>query len=292
MIILSLISSLLILLTVYVTSLRRKLKQACQKIRCLETTDLEKDKFFTVMAHDLNGFVNTGHAALQLYRSGVLPDKDAGFVLDSIEEKFHTASVTLQSLLNWGKLLFRGASISKCTFDMTAVINAELDLAKAAMRTKDIYVINELEFRQYVYADPEQCKFIIRNLINNALKFTRNNGIITIGISENVRPGFVVIAVKDSGIGMSPGKLEKVFFPFGESTEGTAREKGNGVGLMLCREYARRNGGDLWAESQNEIGTTFYLAVKSRTDHLTNQQSGVKDRTCHSPVAQYHEQFG
>lgn len=244
-----------------------QLRVARNRIRTLEALDLEKDKLFTVIGHDLNNFVNMGHAGLQLYRSGNLPVEEEQLILDGIEEKFYTASVTLQSLLNWGKSLFKGITINPGIFDGAALINAELHLAEATTRVKGIRVVNALPVHLHIYADLDHFKFIVRNLISNAVKFSRTNGTIAVNTTGENREGFVVIEVMDSGIGMSREKLQQVFFPFGASTEGTAKEKGNGIGLMLAREYARQNGGELWAESQDGKGTSFYLALRTH-QHL------------------------
>ncbi|MCH5719514.1 sensor histidine kinase [Niabella hibiscisoli] len=252
-----------IVLTIFIIYLYRQLKLARNRIRLLEALDQEKDKLFTVIGHDLNNFVGMGHAGLQLYRSGSLPVTDGQLILDGIEEKFYTTSVTLQSLLNWGKSVFKGVAIRQTAFDAAALISAELDLAKTTIKNKDLGVENTLASNLVVYADPDHVKFIIRNLLSNAIKFSRGGGAIALGGSVTTQKDFAVIAVRDSGVGMSEGQLRKVFYPFGSSTEGTAKEKGNGIGLMLCREYARTNGGDLWAESTDGIGTTFYLAVKT-----------------------------
>lgn len=246
----------------------RQLRSARNRIRLLEALDLEKDKLFTVIGHDLNNFVNMGHAGLQLYRSGNLPVTDQQLILDGIEEKFYTASATLQSLLNWGKSLFKGIAINPVAFNGTELINAELNLAGATTRVKGIMVVNSLPVNLHIYADLDHFKFIVRNLISNAVKFSRTDGTISINTTGEGREGFVVIEITDSGIGMPPEKLQQVFFPFGASTEGTAKEKGNGIGLMLGREYARQNGGELWAESQDGKGTSFYLALRTHQHQL------------------------
>ncbi|WP_114792693.1 HAMP domain-containing sensor histidine kinase [Niabella yanshanensis] len=263
--------TLLLLVTVLIAFLiyqYRQLQLARVRIRLLEALESEKDKLFTVIGHDLNGFVNMGHAGLQLYRLGNLTQDDKQALLDELEEKFYTASVTLQSLLNWGKSLFKGLTINPGVFDGTELIEAELNLAKATIKNKAIRVINKMPVPQPVYTDMDHFKFIIRNLVSNAVKFSRTAGAITIGTIDKGQEGFVVIVVTDSGIGMAKEKLKQVFFPFGPSTEGTAKEKGNGIGLMLCREYARQNGGELWAESRDGAGTSFYYAVKVHLHHL------------------------
>ncbi len=248
--------------------LYRQLQLARRRIRVLETLEAEKDKLFTVIGHDLNGFVHMGHAGLQLYRLGTLTQEEGQALLDEMEEKFYTASVTLQSLLNWGKSLFKGLTINPGVFDGVELIHAELNLAKATIKNKHITVINNMPGQLPVYTDLDHFKFVIRNLVSNAVKFSRAAGTITMGTMDKYHEGFVAIVVTDSGIGMSKEKLKQVFFTFGTSTEGTAKEKGNGIGLMLCREYARQNGGELWAESKDGAGTSFYFAVKTHLHHL------------------------
>ena len=97
--------------------------------------------------------------------------------------------------------------------------------------------------------------------ISNAIKYTFNGGEITVGADSNKITGFVVLYVADTGTGMAADLLAKVFSPE-QSMPGTADEKGTGIGLMLCKEFAYLNGGDIWAESEEGKGATFYLKVK------------------------------
>ena len=103
--------------------------------------------------------------------------------------------------------------------------------------------------------------FIIRNLLANAIKYSRPGGTITLRIHHDKKPGYIVLLVKDNGIGIAADRLPMVFHPV-NSTPGTQNEKGTGIGLMLCREFALLNGGDIWVESEAGNGATFYLAFK------------------------------
>ena len=255
---------LFLIVIIFVLVLFKQLRRARARIRELEQLNMEKDKLFTVIGHDLSGTINIGQSAMQLYRSGSLSAGEQELILDSIEEKFLLASVTLQSLLNWGKLLLKGVVLNPGTFNAAEIIHAELKLAEVVTRNKKITVINGIPADLSVYADVDHFKFIIRNLISNAIKFSRAGGAMGIKVSETRPQGFVVIGIIDSGVGMSQEKLKQIFYPFGSSTDGTAEEKGNGIGLMLCREYARKNGGDIWVKSENGVGTTFFVAMKSQ----------------------------
>ncbi len=95
------------------------------------------------------------------------------------------------------------------------------------------------------------------------MKFTHNNGSVTLSADDNARPGFVVFAVKDTGIGIGADKLEDIFKPFSLSTRGTADEKGTSIGLMLCKEFVTENGGEIWIETQEGKGSTFYFSLRA-----------------------------
>lgn len=255
--------SLVLVLVALLSMLYLQLRRACLRIQELEKLNVQKDKLLTVIGHDLSSTVKNTQPAIQLYRSGNLTTAEKNFLLDSMEENALQASVTLDSLLNWGKLQLKGITLNQSYFDAAEVIKIKLKFMETVAKNKNLTIVNNLQ-HMTVYVDIDQFRFITRNLLSNAIKFSRTGGTVEIAIVEAKQNGFVVIAVKDSGVGMSKQKLEQVFDAFNTSTEGTSKEKGNGIGLMLCKAYAKVNGGDLWAESEDHIGATFYLALKSR----------------------------
>jgi signal transduction histidine kinase len=113
-----------------------------------------------------------------------------------------------------------------------------------------------------VYADPSLFDFIIRNLIANALKYTPHGGAIKVNADTHSKPGFTVFEVKDNGIGMDKSVMGRIFSS-PKSTQGTDNEKGHGIGLMLCKEFAVLNGGDIWVESEPGKGASFFFSVKN-----------------------------
>ncbi len=252
-----------ILVSIFMIIHYLKIRRARRHIEQLEKVIIEKDKLFTVIGHDLNGMINSTLPALQLYRSDYVTPEERETLLDGIEERLYLASDTLQSLLNWGKLQLKGMTLNLEYFNAAEVINHKLSLTQAVTRHKALKIANLLPSEVNIYADINHFRFIMRNLLANAIKYSRAGGTIDIEMMDFYQPGFIVFSVKDSGIGMNREKLREIFKPYNASTEGTAEEKGNGIGLILCKEYAKKNGGDVWAESEEGIGTTFYLALKA-----------------------------
>jgi signal transduction histidine kinase len=250
-----LIAALLILYRKYLL-LRRQNKE-------LQQANAAKDKLFTIIGHDLHGSISSLQPIIELYR---LPDTTAEekeFLLESMEENTHTAVETLRTLLNWGKAQIKGITLEQTYFNATEVIKNKLNLFRIAVKRKHLIIVNNLPEETNIYADINHFKFITRNLLLNAVKFSKEGGTIEINALKYQQPEYVIFSIKDNGIGMEKDKLQQIFQPFATSTNGTANEKGNGIGLLLCKEYANENGGDIWAESKIDVGSTFYFALKT-----------------------------
>ncbi len=110
---------------------------------------------------------------------------------------------------------------------------------------------------------PTHFDFVLRNLLSNAIKFCNRNGSVEVHIEKSLMPYYVIFAVKDDGIGMSSKVKDSIFEAFNTSREGTAREKGTSIGLMLCKEFITENGGKIWVESEDGRGATFYFSLKA-----------------------------
>lgn len=140
-------------------------------------------------------------------------------------------------------------------------ITEAIEFKKMAAAEKNITVSDTTAADIRVHADPAHFDFVIRNLLANAIKYTYHNGHVSISASAGTKDGFIVFAVKDSGLGMDKKMLDLLFAPV-TSVVGTANEKGNGIGLMLCKEFAVLNGGDIWVTSEPGKGSVFYFSVK------------------------------
>jgi len=141
-------------------------------------------------------------------------------------------------------------------------ISESIALRKMKIAEKNITVTDSTPNDLYVLSDPALFDFIIRNLIGNALKYTRHGGYIRVNADMLSKTGFVIFAVQDNGIGIDEATRARIFNSL-KSTVGTDNERGHGIGLMLCKEFAVLNGGDIWVESEAGKGSTFYFSVKN-----------------------------
>jgi signal transduction histidine kinase len=139
------------------------------------------------------------------------------------------------------------------------VVDNKIKFLRLAAASKNLTMVNNVPSYITVYADIDHIRFVVRNLLANAVKFSRSNGQIEIGAT--LKQGRVECFVKDSGIGIAETKLADVFEPFNRSTPGTASEVGNGIGLMLVKEFVMQNGGSIWVESKKEEGATFFFTL-------------------------------
>ena len=165
----------------------------------------------------------------------------------------------LENLLHWSKYQLKGleAIIDKVNLQMT--IDECINLYRMQAEQKHIVIDNSLKTDVHVSADVEMLKVILRNLISNALKFTHSGGIIT--IMTITKENFAIISVKDTGVGISPENQVKLFAMDNFTTPGTEKEKGTGLGLMLCKDFVEHNNGKIWLDSKLNAGTTFYISI-------------------------------
>jgi signal transduction histidine kinase len=146
-------------------------------------------------------------------------------------------------------------------FDLQQLVQSNLIIFKLKAADKAISLSSDIKANTEAYGDINMVSTILRNLISNALKFTETNGQIT--ISADIQDDFVFLKVKDSGIGISKENQEKLFkLDCNYTTVGTADETGSGLGLILCKEFAERNGGDIWVQSEENQGSEFILRLK------------------------------
>ncbi|MFA8434888.1 MAG: ABC transporter substrate binding protein [Marinifilaceae bacterium] len=230
--------------------------------KALRHANATKDRFFSIIAHDLKNPVN---AILGL--SKFLAEKRKT-VDESTQNEFindlHTASMNMQALLEdlltWGRLQIGGVSYRPETMDLKIVtdqaINGILNMAKA----KKIKVANLIEGPCWVHADENMITTVIRNLLNNAIKFTYENGKVEVDVL--ISDSKVEVSVCDTGIGISAKELPYLF-DIGKKIQhpGTQEEEGTGLGLLLCKEFVIKNGGEIWAKSEEGKGSCFHFSL-------------------------------
>ena len=135
-------------------------------------------------------------------------------------------------------------------------------IIKLLANQKDITIENAVDDETEVYSDHELLRIVLRNLISNSIKFTKPGGLIS--ISAKRKEIYSEVTISDTGVGLAKEALDKIFrIDVHYSTEGTAKEKGTGLGLILCKEIIERQKGKIWAESNLNKGSKFTFVLPS-----------------------------
>jgi signal transduction histidine kinase len=221
-----------------------------------------KDRLLTVIAHDLRGPLANVIEVLKLLSIDreLISPIDQEIIIHELLDDTQNAYELLQNLLSWARTQMETISLNKEHFSVIEVINETLYQSHTLISKKEILCETMVDDKAKVYADRNMISFILRNFISNAVKFTSKKGIIT--ISSSIDDQFVHISVQDNGIGISSEKLEHLFqFSADKSTRGTDNEKGTGLGLILCKDFAELNNGILKVVSTEEQGSTFTISI-------------------------------
>ncbi|MCC5905460.1 MAG: PAS domain S-box protein [Balneolaceae bacterium] len=228
----------------------------------LKELNSTKDKLFSIIAHDLR---NPFTAILGF--SDMLIDKTNNFnaaeseeYLGYIKSSAKRALNLLDNLLAWAESQTGNNIYNPEKTNLQSVIDEILDLSESAAKIKNISLHFNKSTDLDVYADLNMLKTILRNLISNAIKYTHTNG--EINISSLQRKNNIEITVSDNGVGMSEEIRNKLFkIDKGITTKGTANEKGSGLGLILCKDFVEKHGGEIWVKSESGKGSAFIFSL-------------------------------
>lgn len=232
----------------------------------LEKLNQEKNKFFSIIAHDLRSPFTAllGFSGLLVERADKM---DAAKIKDfatHINEAGNRVFKLLENLLEWSRLQMDRVQTEPQMFRVGDVAGKTIEVLGPVAAEKNI-TLTERGAAPEVYADPNMIDAVIRNLVNNAIKFTPNGGAITIAYERDEAASVARIVVIDNGIGMSADTAAKLFnIAENVSTQGTAGEAGTGLGLLLCKELVERNAGRIGVESTPGEGSTFNFTLPLR----------------------------
>jgi len=219
-----------------------------------------KHKIFSIIAHDLRGPIGTISSIISLVLDNQLSEEKRKKLLSTTKESTVATYTLLENLLIWanneqGKINFKPQSLI-----LVGIIESNIDLLRETANEKSLEFFLKMETEIVIFADYNTVDTIFRNLISNAIKFSKQNGIIQILIKE--MPDFVEISVIDAGVGMSANVLKNVLDTDKYFTDpGTYGEKGSGLGLQLCFEFIKMNKGNYRVESKEEEGTNFTFTL-------------------------------
>jgi PAS domain S-box-containing protein len=236
------------------------------EIKLKESNDT-KDKFFSIIAHDLKNPFNgiLGISDLLAQDADKLEAAAIREYSGLIHKAAFQASRLLDNLLSWARVQQGQIPFNPVTAALKEIVKDEIALLTQNAKSKMITVTDNIPAKLKVTADGEMLGEVIRNLVSNAIKFTPDNGKIELNAVR--QEGNIMISVRDNGKGMNYESLEKLFKAgFNFTTLGTVREDGTGLGLILCKEFVEKHGGKIWAESEEGKGSIFYFTLPQKIE--------------------------
>jgi PAS domain S-box-containing protein len=248
---------------IYKKRAEEKLKLYAEELSALNAT---KDKFFSIIAHDLKspflGFLGLTQDIIK--NAGNISAKELAQLGHTMYQAADNLFKLLQNLLEWAQLQSGSLTVELKNISLTDMIAKNIEIIKERSDQKGISIINIATDPIIAYADEKMINSVLLNLLSNAVKFTSRIGTVTISAIET-EDQMIEVSIRDTGVGIPRNIVEKLF-KVGEKTgrKGTDGELSTGLGLMLCKEFVEKNGGKIWVESQENIGSTFYFTLRSR----------------------------
>jgi PAS domain S-box-containing protein len=231
----------------------------------LKELNAMKDKFFSIIGHDLKNpffvIINTSEVLYNDFNE--LSDSKKQELISGIKRSSERAYKLLENLLNWSKSQTGKMIFSPEVLQLKSVVKECIKLKGQQSSLKKIKLTYDIPADCLIYADINMLRTIIRNLLSNAIKYTPNEGAVNVSVSESEE--YYQITVSDTGMGISPQDIKKLFrIDIKNSEIGHSNEKGTGLGLILCKEFVEKHGGKIWVESQERVGSKFSFTIPKK----------------------------
>jgi len=244
------------------TEIKQKNNKITEQIEKLRLLNATKDKFFTIISHDLRSPFNSilGFSELLIENVKELDIAETENYLEIISSSAKNTLVLLDNLLNWAKSQTGQINFNPKKLNLSSIIQEIIEKSNSMAKIKDIS-LNQMKSDEIeAYADENMLMIVLRNLISNAIKFTETGGNINISVISVENQ--VEISISDDGVGMNDETRKQLFdISADKTTKGTANEKGSGLGLILCKEFVEKLGGNIWVESELGKGSDFKFTL-------------------------------
>ena len=225
----------------------------------LTELDALKNRLFSIISHDLKTPI---YSLRNLFRNvekyDISGDEIKVLVPDIINDLNFTTSL-MENLLQWSKSQMQGNTINPQLLDIALIVTEVQQLLRLQAESKHVYINSKIDPAIHIFADKDMINLVLRNILSNAIKFTPNNGEINVGAV--VKNDMVEMYVQDTGTGISEENIQKLFSNNYFTTNGTANESGTGLGLMLCKEFLQKNGGEIAVQSELGKGSRFSFTI-------------------------------
>lgn len=236
--------------------------QLAKRTRELEEANATKDKFFSLIAHDLKNPLSSlmmGSQALSEGYQNYTPDEIRQLSGSMFQSVSHLHKL-LENLLEWARAQTGSIKYEPETISLQFIVMEMTMFFAQTVANKQICLKTQVPETHEVYADPNMIRTILRNVVSNAIKFSLPN--TEIHLKSNLQSKFVELSIKDHGVGIPQKHIHELFrIDTNYHTEGTAKEKGTGLGLVLCKEFVQLNHGKIHIHSQQDQGTTVYITL-------------------------------
>ena len=233
-------------------SLERKTKE-------LIVANHTKDRMFSVISHDLRSPITSLQGFFMAIDEFDIPS-DLKAALGNVESQLSNSATLLDNLLIWSRSQLETEEPTIQEFELAELVEHNIRLLQQMANSKGIALKNEVKPDDKIKSDPQMLSIVVRNLMQNAIKFTPKGGTVSIGLAHNGKASY--LKVSDTGVGMSPEKIRTLFdITTNKTTDGTNREKGSGLGLVICKELVEKVGGNIEVSSELGSGTEFTLKL-------------------------------
>jgi two-component system sensor histidine kinase/response regulator len=243
-------------------TLEKKVELRTRELKELNAT---KDKFFSIIAHDLKNPFNTllGFSELLITNINEYDKNRIGEFINIIFQTSKNAYMLLENLLEWSRSQTGRLEMTPSDIEIAELVDDNIDLIYNNASNKKLELNNRIDKKVKAYADSNMTNTIIRNLLSNAIKYTATGG--KIEITSKIENNYVEVTVSDTGVGIKEENIGKLFrIDENFSTKGTNDETGTGLGLILCKEFVKKNGGDIWVTSKLGKGSNFTFKLPAQ----------------------------
>ncbi len=218
-----------------------------------------KDRLFSIIAHDLRGPLINLNDIIKMLNEGMITEEEFKSFVPQLSKNIGYTTGLLENLLFWSKSQLQGEVVKPVYFNLKEISVNILHLFENTIHEKDILIENNIQLTCKVYADKDMIQLVVRNLISNAVKFTKRGG--SIKLSTTIEGNNTILCVTDTGVGISESDQKKLFEQETFTTRGTDNEQGTGLGLLLCKDFIEKNGGSIWVESEIGKGSKFCVRI-------------------------------
>lgn len=226
----------------------------------LERLNSVKNKFFSIVSHDLRSPLNTLQTLFSVYRDGNIDKKEFNMLLIKLEDTILTTGAFLDNLLEWSKNQLEGIVVKPINFNISDCIAENVQLFETKIGLKNLNVINQTTNHIITaYADRNMVNLVIRNLLSNSIKFCNPGD--EIKLNAEIKDNLVMMSISDTGPGINEATIDKLFTLEHTLSAGTQGEMGNNLGLILCRDMIVQNNGKIYFETRQGEGTIFWVEL-------------------------------